>query len=464
MIGATNEEAGSEPDTKRSDETASDNKPAGQTANDNRPADPSGSSRALSTLEPLIRSKSVLVCLGPGGVGKTTTAAALAIAGATLGLRVAVLTVDPARRLADAMGLKPAVEDIGKADASSAAQTASSTTQTEDPSDDHRSTLGSAALGKNTGLDNDATMIEGPWDGELWGVMLDPKATFDQLIDEHSKTTKQRDAILNNRLYQNLTTTLAGTNEYMAAERLRALHADDRFDLVVLDTPPAHHAIDLLDSPGRLSRFVDHPIYRTVLAPRPGVFKAMTSAANLVVRAIGQVVGSTLLADAIAFFNDFAGMDQGFRDRAAEIDHVLQSSETSYVLISSPRHEPLQAGKWIVEQLAERSRSIDALIVNRMTPAFWPSEDVEQLQDLDDPLAKNLVEMIKLRTTEESLVTKAMQEFGLSSSSPDPGRRSQNTSPAGSKQDSELVQVLIDEQPTPVSDVEALARLSQSLI
>lgn len=446
--------------------STSDTANAGQPASGNEPADRSGSSpsRALSTLEPLIRSKSVLVCLGPGGVGKTTTAAALAIAGATLGLRVAVLTVDPARRLADAMGLKPTANDSGTADASSIAQTASRTAQTEDPSNDQASTPESAALGKNTGLDNDATLIDGPWDGELWGVMLDPKATFDQLIDEYSQTTKQRDAILNNRLYQNLTTTLAGTNEYMAAERLRALHADDRFDLVVLDTPPAHHAIDLLDSPGRLSRFVDHPIYRTVLAPRPGMFKAMTSAANLVVRAIGQVVGSTLLADAIAFFNDFAGMDQGFRDRAAEVDQVLQSPETSYVLISSPRHEPLQAGKWIVEQLAERSRSVDALIVNRMTPAFWPTEDAEQLLDGDDPLVKNLLEMIKLRNAEESAVAEAMQDFDFSSSDRGSSRGSPNVAQAGSKRDTELVQVLIDEQPTPVSDLEALTRLSQSLI
>lgn len=367
-------------------------------------------------LRELLQTKSVVVCMGPGGVGKTTTAAALAIAGASIGLRVAVLTVDPARRLAEAMGLGIADEAI------------SATT----------------SLGTSGGLDNDPRRIPGPWSGELWGVMLDPQATFDALISEHSTGDKQRDAILNNKLYRNLTTTLTGTNEYMAAERLRSLHLDSRFDLVVLDTPPAHHAIDLLDSPGRLSRFVDHRVYRTLLAPRrPGVFKALTSAANVVVRALGQVVGNTLLADAIEFFNEFQGMDQGFRDRAATIDGVLASEDTAYVLVSSPRHDPLDALRWIQGQLAQRSRPVGALVINRMTPNFWPADDTDYWLDKaksDDPLVANLVEMIKLRSTEVELVDAARADFGNPK------------------------QILIDEQSKPIADLDALSKVAKKLL
>ncbi len=382
---------------------------------------------SAESLSELIRSRSVIVCLGPGGVGKTTTAAAIAIAGAKLGLRVAVLTVDPARRLAEAMGLthsqSSSEEDLGNGEG--------------------------RGLGKASGLDNEPRLIDGPWDGELWGVMLDVRATFDGLIAEYAGSDKQRDAILNNRLYQNLTTTLTGTNEYMAAERLRSLHADARFDLVVLDTPPAHHAIDLLDSPGRLSRFVDHRVYRTVLTPKPGVFRAVTTAANMVVRAIGQVVGNTLLADAIAFFNDFQGMDQGFRDRAAEIDGILHSDETAYVLISSPRYQPLQASRWIVGQLAERDRSIAAVVFNRMTPAFWPIADGARWEGSADLLEQNLAELIRLRSAEEELLEAALSDL---------------FSDAGSVQNAGALQILIDEQSRPVNDLDALAGLSESFL
>lgn len=366
-----------------------------------------------SLIARLIDSKSVVVCLGPGGVGKTTTAAALGIAGAKRGLRVAVLTVDPARRLAQAMGLQPESDGAGVGP-----------TQ-----EDEQGT--SSGLGQNSGLGNDPQLIEGPWGGELWGVMLDPKATFDQLIAEHADSERQRDAILKNRLYQNLTTSLAGTNEYMAAERLRSLHLDDRFDLVVLDTPPAHHAIDLLDSPGRLSRFFDHKLYRTILAPRPGVLRAMTTAANLVVRAIGQVVGSTLMADAIDFFNQFAGMDRGFRDRAAEVDELLASSQTSYVLISSPRSEPLAAARWVAKQLRDRGREIDALVVNRVTPNFFTKADLDDRSGSDvassdaanpkpvgppaaapGPLEQNLAELEELRRAEIGLIDRAVKDLG----------------------------------------------------
>lgn len=440
-----------------------------------------------ASMQQLIDTKSVIVCMGPGGVGKTTAAAALAVGGAMRGLRVVVLTVDPARRLAEAMGLA-VKQDHGGQDGADPVGLSGSDPVVLSGSDpvglsgsDPVVLRPSRELGRSSGLSNQPRRIPGPWEekgGQLWGVMLDPRATFDDLITEHARSPKQRETILGNRLYQNLTTTLAGTNEYMAAERLRSLHADARFDLVVLDTPPAHHAIEFLDSPGRLSRFVDHRVYRTLLAPRPGVLRAMTSAANVVVRAIGQVVGSTLLADAIEFFNEFQGMDKGFRNRAAEIDEVLQSEETAYVLISSPRYEPLRAAGWIIEQLAQRNRQVDALIVNRMTPDFWPFADAvswtepgdaarrERPDDrptgdqppgdgstgdgagvepadthlIEDPLTKNLGAMLSLRRVEEQLILDAM----------------------GSEPDA--IRVLLDEQADSVTDLDALKKLGKALL
>lgn len=372
----------------------------------------------MSNLAELLSQRSVIVCMGPGGVGKTTTAAALAIAGAEQGLRVVVLTVDPARRLAQAMGVGVGV----------------GTQQQSRPGD-------------NAGLGNEPTQILGPWPGELWGAMLDPKATFDGLIDRYAESDRQRDVVLRNRIYQNLTSSLGGTNEYMAVERLLALHLDERFDLVVLDTPPAQHAIDLLDSPGRLSRFVDHKLYRTILAPRPGVLRAVTSAANVVVRAIGQVVGSTLLADAIEFFNNFAGMDRGFRDRAVQIDRVLAAPETAYVLVCSARSEPLDAARWIATQLGERDRSIEALVINRLTPNFWPLSNAEKHSPEQDVwrrselrLERNLADLMTLRDREVELVQSARPDLG------------------------NPVVTLVDERAEPVVDIDGLRAIGESLV
>jgi anion-transporting ArsA/GET3 family ATPase len=281
----------------------------------------------------ILESSPVILCLGPGGVGKTTTAAALALAAAESGKRAVVLTIDPARRLADAMGL-------------------------------------SDAGGKK--LDNAARQVEGPWKGELWASMLDPSATFDDLIREHASTREQADRIIGNRLYQNLTTTLSGTNEYMAAERLRSLHLDDRFDLVIVDTPPSKHAFDFLDSPGRLTRFFEHRLYRSVLAPRRGLLKVMNSATQLMMRALSRIVGAAFVEDVIDFFDAFEGIDRGFSKRAGEVAELLVDEKTAYVVVSAARHDPLREAIWIGANLRDRKRRVSLLVVNRLTPNFDP--------------------------------------------------------------------------------------------
>ncbi len=273
----------------------------------------------------------VIVCLGPGGVGKTSVSAAIAVALAQDGRRVVVLTIDPARRLADAMGLAD-------------------------------------------GLGNQPQRVDGEWPGELWATMLDPRATFESVITEHAPTPGRAERILTNRLFTNLTSSLSGTGEYMATERLFALVGDQRFDVVVVDTPPSRHAFDFLDSPGRLTRFIDHPIYRHVLAPRRGVLRAITKANQLAIRSVSKVVGADLLTEVVDFFTLFDGMDQGFRDRAAVVDALLTGPETSYVLVSSARHQAVDEARWIGDNLARRHRSLDLLVVNRVIPPQFADE------------------------------------------------------------------------------------------
>ncbi len=371
------------------------------------------------SLDDLLAERDVVICIGSGGVGKTTTAAALAIAAARAGRNVVVLTVDPARRLADALGLGAASPK--GADEAPAAGSSEDT---------------SARLGRGSGLGNDPRRIEGPWAGELWAVMLDPAITFDNLIREHAADPAQAAAVLANRLYQNLTSSLSGTHEYMAAERLLSLHLDPRFDLVVVDTPPSQHALDLLDSPSRLTRFIDHRLYRSILAPRRGLMKAVSSATQLVIRTISQVVGAALLTDVVDFFAAFEGMDEGFRQRAADVDRVLRGPDATYVAVTAPRHESLREARWLIGRLHERGRRADAVVVNRLTPDFLGGADATDLGGTDaDPLAQNLRDLAALRRSEEALVTDL---------------------------DADTI-VLIDEQPEPVTDVASLEALAVQL-
>ncbi len=362
--------------------------------------------------QPLVARASVIICLGAGGVGKTTTSAALAIAGANAGRRTVVLTVDPARRLADALGI------AGSTD-----------------------TRSSRGLG-GAGWGNEPRQISGPWEGELWAAMLDPSAAFDALITEHAATPEQAEKVLANRLYKNLTSTLSGTNEYMAAERLRALHLDDRFDLVIVDTPPSQHAIDLLDSPGRLSRFVDHRLYKSILAPKRGVMRALNAATQIVVRMVSRLVGTALLDDVVDFFAAFEGMDEGFRSRAEEVDELLQSSACAYVLISAAKETAIAESTWTAGRLADRDRPIDTLIVNRLTPNFGAGLKTASREASASALDQNLAAFQGLRESERDLIAQLVTSIDHAT-----GQKPQV--------------VEVDEESTPVADIAALRRMSQ---
>jgi anion-transporting ArsA/GET3 family ATPase len=279
------------------------------------------------TLAEHLATAEVLVCCGSGGVGKTTSAAALGMHAALLGRRAVVVTIDPAKRLADALGVPG-------------------------------------------GLTNEPTLLEVPGDGELWALMLDTASTFDGLVRANAADVDQAERILANGFYRNVAGSLSGTQEYMAAERLHALHHDDRFDLVIVDTPPTRNALDFLDAPGTIAKFIDHPLFKLLMMPTRRGLKVLNLAAQPILRTIGKVVGGDVLADAVAFFQAFAGMETGFRQRADDVMTLLHSPVTRFVLVASPRADTIEEACFFANRLSASELEVGAVVVNRCTPTF----------------------------------------------------------------------------------------------
>ena len=314
--------------------------------------------------------RSVVVCCGSGGVGKTTTAAALALEGARRGRRACVVTIDPAKRLADALGLDE--------------------------------------------LTNEAAPVEGDWGGELWALMLDTKSTFDELVSRYATTPEQAQSILGNRLYRNIAGALSGTQEYMAMEKLHELYDEGRFDLIVVDTPPTRNALDFLEAPRRLTRFLDNRIFRLLVTPTRAYIKAMSVATQAFLRTISRVVGSEVVGDAIAFFKAFEGMEEGFRQRALRMQELLAGGGAAFVLVASPRRDAVAEARFFAGRLSEAGIGVDALVVNRLHPRFGAggamSEQAAQLRARADslagtplaPLYANLADFRQVAEREES--------------------------------------------------------------
>ena len=301
----------------------------------------------------LSRAAAIIVCCGSGGVGKTTTAAALAVEGAAAGRRACVVTIDPAKRLADALGLES--------------------------------------------LSNVPGRVEGPWPGELWALMLDTKSTFDDLVARHADTPEQAAAILDNRLYRNISGALSGTQEYMAMEKLYELSAEGGFDLVVVDTPPTRNALDFLDAPRRLTRFLENRVFRLLMTPTKAYFRAVGLATQTFLRTVSKTVGADVVADAVTFFQSFEGMEQGFRDRAAAVDELLRAPSTTFVLVTSPRPDAVQEARFFAMKLADASISVDGLVVNRVHPTFGSSPVAQGL----GVLTRNLTELRALASADD---------------------------------------------------------------
>ena len=234
----------------------------------------------MSALVGTVATADVIICCGSGGVGKTTTAAAIAMQAAEIGRRAVVITIDPARRLADALGV---------------------------PGE----------------LNNEPLRLDLDAPGELWALMLDASSTFDGLVLKYAADDNQAQRILANPFYRNVASTLSGTQEFMAAERLHALYADERFDVVIVDTPPTRSALDFLAAPRTLTRFLDHPLFKLIMLPARRGLRVLNLATQPILRSISKAVGGEVLTDAMAFFQAFQGMEIGFRARADEVSAQL---------------------------------------------------------------------------------------------------------------------------------------------
>jgi anion-transporting ArsA/GET3 family ATPase len=272
----------------------------------------------------------IIVCCGSGGVGKTTTAAALGLRAAERGRHVVVLTVDPARRLAQSMGL--------------------------------------------TSLDNTPRPVPGAvrdpqLGGTLHAMMLDMKRTFDEIVEAHSDPDRAAQ-ILANPFYQSLSSSFAGTQEYMAMEKLGQLRQSDEWDLIVVDTPPSRSALDFLDAPQRLGRFLDGRLIRLLSAPtRVGgraYLRVVTAGFSMLTGVITKVIGTQVLRDVQTFVAAFDTMFGGFRQRAEDTYRLLQAPGTAFLVIATPEPDALREASYFVERLSQDRMPLAGLIVNRV--------------------------------------------------------------------------------------------------
>ncbi len=329
-------------------------------------------SQSAASLDELVRARAVVICCGPGGVGKTTTAGVLALEAARQGRRSVVVTIDPARRLADALGLES--------------------------------------------LSDEPHLIDGDWPGELWALMLDPKSTFDSLVTKYAPRPEQAEAILGNRFYRNIAGALSGTQEYMAMEKLFELNAENRFDLIVVDTPPTRNALDFIDAPRRLTRFLDNKFFRLLMLPARTGFRVLNVATQAFLGTISRVVGSEVVGDAVAFFQAFEGMEDGFRDRARLVDELLADPGTAFVLVTAPRRDAVREAEFFAEKLGEAGIPVQGLLVNRMHPRFGaglPEADRERARTLAGsplgPFYENLADFSQMAEGEEAHVASLVE-------------------------------------------------------
>jgi anion-transporting ArsA/GET3 family ATPase len=280
----------------------------------------------------------IIVCCGAGGVGKTTLAAAIGVRAAESGRRVVTLTIDPAKRLAQALGL--------------------------------------------TELDNTPRKVAGVKaskkhpDGELHAMMLDMKRTFDEIVEAHASPAKAAQ-ILANPFYQSLSSSFAGTQEYMAMEKLGQLRKSDRWDLIVVDTPPARSALDFLDAPGRLARFLDGRFIRMLLVPAKaggrGYLKVMQAGLGMVTGTMTKLLGTQLLTEVQTFVAAMDTMFGGLRERADTTARLLRTPGTAFVVVAAPEPDSLREASYFVERLVEEEMPLAGVVINRVHRSWVPS-------------------------------------------------------------------------------------------
>jgi anion-transporting ArsA/GET3 family ATPase len=360
----------------------------------------------------------IIVCCGSGGVGKTTTAASLALRAAERGRKVVVLTIDPARRLAQSMGIE-ALDNTPR-----------------------------PVPGVSTGSTNGG--------GSLDAMMLDMKRTFDEVVESQASPEKARQ-ILNNPFYIAVSSSFAGTQEYMAMEKLGQLDKDarasGRWDLIVVDTPPSRSALDFLDAPERLSSFLDGRFMKLLLAPARGPARLMTAGFNLVTKAVTTIIGGQVLSDMQAFVSAFDTLFGGFRQRAQRTFELLQAEGTSFLVVAAPEPDALREAAYFVERLSEERMPLVGLVVNRASvqppvdlsaaAAMW---GYEKLRDSSDDASRMAAGLLRLHADRRLMVEReARLRDRFARAHPD------------------VATVVLPALPTDVHDLEGLRRIGELL-
>jgi len=354
----------------------------------------------------------VVVCCGAGGVGKTTTAAAMALRAAEYGRTVVVLTIDPAKRLAQALG----IESLGNTP-------------------------------QRVPLAPEVT-------GELHAMMLDMRRTFDEMVLQYSSDAERAEAILENQFYQTVATSLAGTQEYMAMEKLGQLLAEDKWDLIVVDTPPSRNALDFLDAPKRLGSFMDSRLWRLLLAPGRGIGKLVTGVVGLAMKALSTVLGSQMLSDAAGFVQALDATFDGFRQKADKTYELLKRRGTQFVVVSAAEPDALREASFFVDRLSKENMPLAGLILNRTHPmlcelnAEKANDAAEKLEASDGDTGADALTAALLRIHADRAMT-AKREVRLLS-------RFTGANPA-------VAIVGVPSLPFDVSDLEALRAIADQI-
>jgi anion-transporting ArsA/GET3 family ATPase len=303
----------------------------------------------------LLADKRVCICGGSGGVGKTTISAAIAMGMAAEGRKVAVVTIDPAKRLANSLGL----EELG-----------------------NEPRLVDPAVFEAAGVE---------MKGELWAMLVDAKRTFDEVIERLAPDERTRDDILANRIYQELSNAVAGSQEYTAMSKLYDLDRDHDFDLLVLDTPPSRNALDFLDAPDRLTQFLEGRALQVFLRPTGLATRIVGRGTGVVFSVLKRVTGVDLLQDLSVFFRSLGGLIDGFKERAKQVNALLADSETVFLLVTSPEREPIDEAIFFWRKLKAARMPFGGVLVNRVHHDEAPDADPEEVAAaLEDELGPKL--------------------------------------------------------------------------
>jgi anion-transporting ArsA/GET3 family ATPase len=296
----------------------------------------------MTSVAEILTDRKICICAGSGGVGKTTTSAAIASGLAARGMKVAVLTIDPAKRLADSLGLEELGNEPRKVD---------------------------PALFADAGVE---------MKGELWAMMLDSKATFDELVERNAPDEAARDRILENRIYRQISNALAGSQEYMAMEKLYEIHQSGDYDFLVLDTPPSRNALDFLDAPKRLTQFIEGRSLQIFMRPTGLATSLIGRGSAVMFQVLKRILGFDLLSDIGEFLQAFSGMVDGFSERAKSVSALLADPATSFIVVCGPQGEPIEEAIYFQRKLLEAEMPVGGIIVNKVHYEIDGGEGVEQ--------------------------------------------------------------------------------------